>query len=452
MIRRMWHATRSWFSQTWDDLKASADAGLLGSARFFGLIYGPIDRRLRIDDALRKALKYRLDPHVGWRQMFGGITYVLFMMLVVTGVLLALYYRPSVQEANPSVQHIVSHVSFGWLIYHLHVWSASLIVLAVLAHMARVLFEAAYKPPRETNWTVGLLLLGVVLAFGASGYLLPWDQWAYWTVTEVLVAISGFPLFGGLIADALMGDVIVSGATLSRFFSLHVIVLPWISLALLSYHFTLVRRRGIAPPVEAVEEKAPWRVSAVATTQEWLAADQEEAEQQGTPFFPNHLLRSLSVTVLVLALVVTLAVLFPRPFGDPADSLTVPDQLVSTWVPVDVSLALLRYLGMWGFAGFTLLGFSLFLLPLFDRRPERRIRKRPVVAALGLAFFGGFLVLWALGRGIGSLPPSEGIGQVERQERVVPARSGTPLQRVGPTPVQPRAPGDSGVRDGVGRP
>jgi quinol-cytochrome oxidoreductase complex cytochrome b subunit len=453
MIRRAWNATKSWFSQTWDDLKASADAGLLGGARFLGLIYGPIDRRLRIDDALRKALKYRLDPHVGWRQMFGGITYVLFMMLVVTGVLLALYYRPSVQEAYPSVQHIVSHVAFGWLIYNVHVWSASLIVLAVLAHMARVLLEAAYKPPRETNWTVGLLLLGVVLAFGASGYLLPWDQWAYWTVTEVLVAISGFPLFGGVIADALMGDVIVSGATLSRFFSLHVIVLPWISLALLSYHFTLVRRRGIAPPVDAEPEPAPWRVSAVATTEEWLAESREEGEpeQEGTPFFPDHLLRSVSVTVLVLALVVTLAVLFPRPFGNPADPLVVPDQLVSTWVPVDVSLSLLRYLGMWGFSAFTLLGFSLFLLPLFDRRPERRIRKRPVVAALGLVFFGGFIVLWALGRGIGSLPPSEGIGRAERQERVVPARSGAPVERVGPTPVRPQEPGDSGG-DGVGRP
>jgi quinol-cytochrome oxidoreductase complex cytochrome b subunit len=155
----------------------------------------------------------------------------------------------------------------------------------------------------------------------------------------------------------------------------------------------------------------------------------------------------VSVTVLVLALVVTLAVLFPRPFGNPADPLVVPDQLVSTWVPVDVSLSLLRYLGIWGFSAFTLLGFSLFLLPLFDRRPERRIRKRPVVAALGLVFFGGFIVLWALGRGIGSLPPSEGIGRAERQERVVPARSGAPLERVGPTPVG----GDSG-RDGVGRP
>lgn len=451
MFRRVWHAAKSWFSQTWDDLKASADAGLLGGARFLGLIYGPIDRRLRIDHALRKALRYRLAPHVGWRHMFGGITYVLFMMLVVTGVLLALYYRPSAQEAYPSMQHIVSRVSFGWLIRDIHVWSASLIVLAVLAHMARVLFEAAYKPPRETNWTVGLLLLGVVLAFGASGYLLPWDQWAYWTVTEVLVAISGFPLFGGLIADTLTGDVIVSGATLSRFFALHVIVLPWISLALLSYHFTLVRRRGIAPPVDAPEERALWRTSAATTTQEAVQQAIDETEKRGMRFFPNHLLRSLSVTVLVLAVVVTLAALFPRPFGDPADPLTVPDRLVSTWVPVDVSLALLRYLGIWGFSIFTMLGFSLVLLPLFDRRPERRIRKRPIVAALGLIFFGGFVVLWAVGRGIGSLPPSEGLGREARQERVVPAETAAPLPRVGPTQPQPQAPADTGGGSGGAR-
>jgi quinol-cytochrome oxidoreductase complex cytochrome b subunit len=352
MIRRAITAAKSWVSQTWEDLKASADAGLLGGARFVGLLYGPIDRRLRIDHALKKALRYRLDPHVGWRHAFGGITYVLFIVLVVTGVLLAVYYRPSAQEAYPSVQHIVTNVSFGWLIRDMHVWAASLIVIATLAHMARVLIEASYKPPRETNWTVGLLLLFVVLAFGASGYLLPWDQWAYWTVTEVMVAIEGYPVGGSVIAGALMGDVIVSGATLSRFFSLHVILLPWISLALLAYHFTLVRRRGIAPPVEAEEGQAPWRISSVEMRQEALEPEQPE----GTPFFPNHLLRSFIVTVLVLALTVSLAVLFPRPIGAPADPSTVPDELVSTWVPVDVSLALLRFLGIWGFVGRCLTG------------------------------------------------------------------------------------------------
>ena len=108
----------------------------------------------------------------------------------------------------------------GWLVRDLHVWSANLIVIALLAHMARVFFAGAYKPPRETNWLVGLLLLFVVLGFGATGYLLPWDQWAYWTVTEVLDTASRVPVLS-LGVDLLRGDVIVSGATLGRFFAWH---------------------------------------------------------------------------------------------------------------------------------------------------------------------------------------------------------------------------------------
>ncbi|MFQ6047535.1 MAG: cytochrome b N-terminal domain-containing protein, partial [Gemmatimonadales bacterium] len=230
-----------WLAQTWEDLKESTDASLLGIARFLGLLYGPIDRQLRIDAALRRSLSYRLPPHVGWRHALGGVTYLLLIVLIVTGVLLSLYYRPSAQEAYPSIQHIVSEVSFGWLVRDLHVWSASLIVIAALAHMARVFFEAAYKPPRETNWLVGLLLLVTVLAFGATGYLLPWDQWAYWTVSEALVALERVPLVGGLLVGALAGDEIVSGATLSRYFALHVIVLPWLVFALLIFHYTLLR-------------------------------------------------------------------------------------------------------------------------------------------------------------------------------------------------------------------
>ncbi len=159
MAGRFRREVGQWAAQFWADLKASTDAGLLGILRFLGVLYGPIDARLPIDQAFRKALGYRLAPHVGWRHALGGITYLLFIILVVTGVLLSVHYRPSAQEAYPSLQHIVSGVMFGWLIRDLHVWSASLLVLAVLAHMARVFFDAAYKPPRETNWLVGVLLL-----------------------------------------------------------------------------------------------------------------------------------------------------------------------------------------------------------------------------------------------------------------------------------------------------
>ncbi len=397
------------FRQLWDDLKESIDASLLGTLRFAGLIYGPIDRRLRIDEALRKAWRYRLPAHVGWRQAFGGIAYLILGVLVVSGILLVLHYRPSVEEAYPSIQHITSETSFGWLVRDVHVWAANLLVIAVLAHMARVFFEAAYKPPRETNWLLGLGLLFVVLAFGATGYLLPWDQWAYWTVTEVMGAISGIPIVGGTFADALMGDVIVSGATLSRFFAWHVIVLPWFLLALLVYHFTLVRRRGIAPP--------PGDDHALSGPQARSSSSKRDVVN-GIPFFPDHLLRSLVVSALVLAVLFTFAILFPRPLSDPANPYVLPDGLDTFWVPVDVSLALIRYLGAWGFILFTLFAIGMAVLPLFDRRPERRPRQRPVAVGLGLAFLIVYALAWLIGRQIHSVPPSSGLrsGQVSRLE------------------------------------
>ena len=287
------------------------------------------------------------------------------------------HYRPSVQEAYPSIQHIVTGVTFGWLMRDLHVWAANLIVFAVLAHMARVFFDAAYKPPRETNWLVGLGLLFVVLAFGATGTLLPWDQGSYWTVSEALNGVSNMPVAGGLAGDLLRGDAIVSGATLSRFFALHVIVLPWCAFALLVFHFAMVRRYGIAPP------KHP------------PAADL--AEKTGRRFFPSHLLRSMSLVAVICALMITLAVFWPRAVGDPANPAQAPDVLATTWVVTDVSRALIHYLGAWGFVGFTLLGLGLAILPLFDRDQRRDLRRRPAVAALGLTFFLGFLLLWILG-------------------------------------------------------
>jgi quinol-cytochrome oxidoreductase complex cytochrome b subunit len=385
-----------WLAQLWADLKASTDPGVLAVARFLGLLYGPIDRKLPIDQAFRKMLRYRLPSYVSWRHAFGGITYLLFVVLVVTGVLLSFYYRPSPQEAYPSIQYIVSEVPLGWLVRDLHVWSANFIVIALLAHMARVFFAAAYKPPRESNWLVGILLLLVVLCFGGTGYLLPWDQWSYWTVTEVLDTISKAPLLG-LFADVLRGDVIVSGATLGRFFALHVIVLPWAAFALLIFHFMLVRKHRIAPPPGA-----------------------RLAEDAGIPFFPNHLLRTFIVGVVVLAVTFSAAALFPRPVGDPADPFELPTEIVSSWVVVDVSLGLIRYLGVWGFSLFTLLGFTLILLPLVDRKPEQRLRRRPLAVAIGLLFFGGYLILWLVGHQVTSVQSGAELRSGEAAEQVVP--------------------------------
>jgi quinol-cytochrome oxidoreductase complex cytochrome b subunit len=389
---------RAWLRQIGTDIKDSTDASLLAGMRFLGLLYGRIDRSLPIDRALRQAWSRRLPSYVGWKHAFGGVAYLLFMVLVVTGVLLSFYYRPSVDEAYPSLQYIATEVPFGWLLRDLHVWSANLIVVAIMAHMARVFFAGSYKPPRETSWLVGVVLLFVVLAFGITGYLLPWDQWAYWTTTEVMDVIRAAPLIGGSVAGFFTGDVFVSGATLSRFFALHVIVLPWVAFGLLSLHFVVVRKHGIAPP-----------------------AGISGPDTGGVPFYPNHLLRILIVSALALAIAVSLAALYPRPIGDPATPFELPEGLVSTWIVIDVSLGLIRHLGTWGFVGFTALGVLLMLLPLVDRGSAIRLRRRPLAAAIGIAFFAGFLIFWALGSRVDSVTPSAAVESRILDERAVPA-------------------------------
>jgi quinol-cytochrome oxidoreductase complex cytochrome b subunit len=365
----------------WADVKASTDASVLSLARFVGLLYGPIDTSLPIDRALRKALAYRLPAHISWRHALGGVTYLLFIVLVATGVLLSFYYRPSVTEALPSLQHILSDVSFGWLIHGLHVWAANALVLVALTHMGRILVETAYLPPRETNWLIGILLLFTVFGFGATGVLLPWDQWAYWTVTEAFDTLERLPLVGAAAVHMLRADPVVSGATLSRFFALHVILLPWIALGLLILHFTLVRKHGVAPPV------APPPATATATP------------------FTHHLLRSLTVAVVVLAVLITLVALFPRAIGDAADPARPPDVFATGWLLVDVSRGLTHYLGPWGPAALAVLALGLALVPLFDRQPERGLRHRPVVAALGVAFFALFALGWGAGWRLRSVTP-----------------------------------------------
>ncbi len=391
-----------------EDLKASTDSSVLGAARFLGLLYGPIDRRLRIDAALKKALDYRLPPHAGWRHAFGGVTYLLFIVQVVSGVLMTFYYRPSAAEAYQSIQHMVTEIPFGWLVRDLHHWTANLLVVAMLLHMLRIFYDAAYKSPRETNWLVGVLLLGMVLAFGATGVLLPWDQWAYWTVTEILGWVEALPIFGGLAAEFLTGDAVVSGATLSRYFALHAVLLPWIVFGLLTFHFLLVRRHGVAPsPVK-------------------------KHEGEGMKFYPQHLLRSFILSVLVLAIVFSLASLFPRPFAPLADPAVPPETIVPTWGLVSVSLTAIKYLGAWGLPLAGLVGLTMILLPLTDRNPDLRPGKRVGSLLIAFGLLAMFMVFWAAGSG------EQALVDIARPPEVVDSSevdlNPIRLPNVGPTP------------------
>jgi cytochrome b6 len=228
----------------------------------------------------------------------GGMTLFFFLVQVGTGILLMLYYRPSADEAFESVEFIMTTVPFGWLIRSIHSWSANLMVFFAFLHMATVYFMKAYRPPRELTWMTGVLLLFITLGFGFSGYLLPWNEVAFFA-TKVGTDIAGsVPLVGEYALRFLRGGDYVTGGTLSRFYGWHVAILPALTSLVLVVHLLLVQLQGMSvPPGEEETAKA----------------------RRATPFVPDFLLRDLFGWTLALAVLATLAALFPWELGEKAN-------------------------------------------------------------------------------------------------------------------------------------
>jgi cytochrome b6 len=227
---------------------------------------------------------------------FGGITLFLFTIQVMTGILLLLYYRPSPSEAYESVQFIMTKVQFGWLIRSIHSWSANLMILTAFVHMFSVVFLHAYRRPREITWLSGIALLGLALAFGFSGYLLPWNKVSYFATKVGTDMAAAVPVLGEHIARFLRGGSDVGGGTLTRFFGFHVAVLPGITTLLLVVHLGLVQRHGMSSP--------PW-INRLNIPQ--------------MKFFPNFFLRELMAWYAALGVLGALAALFPWELGEKAD-------------------------------------------------------------------------------------------------------------------------------------
>ena len=191
-------------------------------------------------------LTRRLPPGVGYWHCFGGITFTLFLILLFSGLFLSIHYVPFEDAAHASIRSITEDVWGGRLLRSVHKWSANLVVISLLIHMARVFIMKAYQHPRELNWVVGSGLFVIVLTFGFTGYLLPWNQKAYWA-TVVGTAMPGtVPFAGDVLMRLFRGSDDVTGTTLLRFYSLHTHWLPILSLVLMWAHFHMVKRRGIS--------------------------------------------------------------------------------------------------------------------------------------------------------------------------------------------------------------
>jgi menaquinol-cytochrome c reductase cytochrome b subunit len=221
------------------------------------LVLYPVDwleERSGLVGALRYFLFRKVPAESNWWHTLGSATLTAFLVQLVTGVILAMYYKPDPDKAYESIQKITNDLDLGWLVRGMHRWGASVFIILLFLHMGRVFLFGAYKYPRELNWLVGVLLLILAMAEGFTGYLLPWDQTAYWATVVGININATAPIAGPFIADFLRGGAEIGDDTLARFYSLHMLIIPGGIIGLITLHLYLVIRLGITPP--------PWTKSA----------------------------------------------------------------------------------------------------------------------------------------------------------------------------------------------
>lgn len=194
-------------------------------------------------------------PAISWGHTLGAATLIATVILIVTGILLTVYYVASPTDAHQSVQYITNVVPLGWLIRGLHHWAASALVVLAIAHLIRVIMHGAYKYPREFTWFSGIALLLLVFAFGLTGSLLPWDQRAYWATQVRIEIFATVPVIGDWLARFIQGGEELSGLTLSRFYAAHVWLFPLFLFGLLMAHLRLVVRHGISAKPDASQRR-----------------------------------------------------------------------------------------------------------------------------------------------------------------------------------------------------
>jgi len=341
----------------------------------------------RIDlSALKKFSEKKVVPVHKYHFWYGigGITLFLFITQVITGVLLLLYYRPAPESAYESVEFIMTSVRFGWLIRSIHSWGANLMVFFLFVHMFSTFFMKAYRKPREMTWISGSILLVLVLAFGFSGYLLPWNTLSYFATKVGTEIVSVVPFIGKHLLVFLRGGEDVTGATLTRFFGFHVAVLPITLFIFLGLHLILIQAQGMSVPpgIEQEYQKNPRTMK----------------------FFPDFLLRDAVGWLTVLGLLGILAALFPWELGTKADPFSpAPIGIKPEWYFVFLFQTLKYIPGrILSFSGESLgimtIGVCVLIwvfIPFFDKKAQRNLPS-PVFTVIGILLVLYILTLTAI--------------------------------------------------------
>ncbi|MDZ4165632.1 MAG: cytochrome bc complex cytochrome b subunit [Smithellaceae bacterium] len=312
----------------------------------------------------------------------GGITLFLFVLQFVTGMILSFYYVPHPEHAHKSIIEIVTKLNLGWFFRSFHHWGAQLLMVFVFIHLFGTLLTKSYRKPREFLWFSGLILLGITIFFGLSGYLLLWDERALAAVKVATGGSGAFPVIGHFLMAFLRGGIDVTGETLIRFYAFHVAVLPLLTLFLIGFHVLLVQYHGMSVPL-SVEKEGYTHV----------------------PFFPNVLYKDLAIWLVVLGTVATLAVFLPPEIGVKADPLApTPENIKPEWYFLFLFQTLKLFPGeILGLNGETIALMLiagailfLFLLPLFDKKTSRG-EKSPLFTWIGIAYVAYFVIMTIVG-------------------------------------------------------
>ena len=352
-----------------------------------------LEARLSLRDSVGPMLMHPIPRAVagpmGWWYVLGSASMTLLMIQILTGIGLAMVYVPTADQAYESLVYLNDQQPLGWFLRSLHYWSGSAMVVMVVAHMTQVYLQAAHKYPRELNWVTGVLLLLMTLGMAFSGQVLRWDADAYWGVGVGASMAGRVPVLGPYLVDLLLGGPVIGADTLSRFFALHVFVIPGLLLAFLALHLWLVLKRGIsAPPVPGKTVDPP-------TYQEEYEA---ELKTEGVPFFGDAMLKdALFSSLTVIVIVVLAAIAGPKGPGALPEPALLGANPKPDW-PFWWLFALLS-LSPAGAETFIILVVPvlliglLFLVPFLSNRGERAPSRRPVAVLSVLVIFTVLSVL-----------------------------------------------------------
>ena len=330
-------------------------------------LYQWLDSRLRLQPIQKTLLDEPIPGGASWIYVFGSATLFLFVMQALTGMFLVVYYAPTPDHAYDSIQFIENQVTFGAFVRGIHHWGASGMVVAIGLHMLQTFLYGAYKPPREVMWMVGVILFLLTLAFAFTGYLLPWDQNAYWATQIGINMVGTVPLIGDILVRVLRGGDTLGTLTLSRFFAVHILFLPALLMGLVLLHLFILRRVGPA---------GPW--------------SEERAARGSETFYPRQVYMDAVVMAGIFLAIALLASFVPFPLSDKAD----PSD--TTFVPVPkwyflFYYQLLKYvhgplepLATWILPAVVFL--VLLFWPFIDRNPARHPIQRPAALSAGVLF------------------------------------------------------------------